>query len=600
MRAASLLACLALPTPCQGPETGGGPEPECLVPVLRNGSFDEALTAGIAGLPWWDLRISPGGRMRVEEVDGRNALRIAGDVLVRQYLPAYAPWVDRVVLRGSVRGSGGLTLGGGPHVTHDFVSAGWRDFEVDVATAELAAGSEFLPRLTLVLHGVEERGVPVWSSWTGIEVLAPLPCPAEADLRAELLGHLDAFFSRVLAVALDGEGEPTPFLALDFDARTGEALGPMRRVAGEVTFHELLFEAWRAEPREAWRAALVEFARAYMERCLHPNTGLPCRWDPVADVRLGDEPVEIHRGLGFLVDLATHGPAELRAPALAAAERAARTILARGVQPDGEIAAKYRPRDAQPRFDVPHLRRLDVPAQLARLAALSADEELAAALLRAAEEACLTLQYDHYWPGTWDAIDPGFDDNFGHYGARATWMWTAHPENPVFRALAMSGYGRYAPLWRDAVRYGGNVASDQVRCWRIARDLARLEPSIAPEVEELLDRAAHGHFQGEQLANGVWTDLTVQGFRPSELPVGDLGGVPVNLLEGLGIAYDGSPEARARFTAVLRTTVERMGAAHGFPTDRRADVDATQPVRGLVGSLRFATGLVPMLEALTP
>ena len=282
----------------------------------------------------------------------------------------------------------------------------------------------------------------------------------------------------------------------------------------------------------------------------------------------------------------------------------ARTVLARGVLPDGEVAVSYRPSDARPFFDVARLRRLDVAEQLARLAAATADEALAARLLRTAEEACLTLEYDHFWPGDWRNIDPGFDDNYGHYGGRAAAMWRAHPKNQVFRSLALSGLERYTPLWHDALRYGGNVASDQVRCWKIFRDVAALEPGYRGGVSRLLDAAAHSHFRGQQIGDGAWIDTTVQGFYPRALPVGDLGGVPQNLLSGLGMIYDArfpelrSADTRAMFTAVLRTTVERFGQRNGF-VGRRLATGAGAANPGFAGSLRFCTGLIDMLEQLS-
>jgi hypothetical protein len=119
-------------------------------------------------------------------------------------------------------------------------------------------------------------------------------------------------------------------------------------------------------------------------------------------------------------------------------------------------------------------------------------------------------------------------------------------------------------------------------------------------VARLLDAAAWAHFQGQQLPGGAWIDVTVKDFAPKFLPVGDTAGVPLNLLEGLALVYgardlglDGD-QARARFTAVLRTTAAEFGRAHGFAEQRGAPPGSP----GYRGTLSVAIGLVRMLEAL--
>ena len=593
---------IGLALPCGAGPQGEEPDPSCLVPVLLNGDFAEAPDAELGGAPWW-LPIGPGGRVVHE--GGEPELLLRGEQAgVVQPVAVYAPWIDDVVLRGRYRGTGSITIYGGGTYSQDLVGdpSLAQDFEVTLGEVHDPANL-MRPRLRIEFAGASDSGAPRRFFVSEVQVLAPLPCPPEERLRERVLAHLSSYIDRVLEVQLDDVGpRATPFPCFDVDALSGRRLGePFRRV-GDVAFYDLMLRAWRAAPEPAWEEALGTFLEAYLELCLHPETGLEVRWDPRADRRLDDHAVEIHRGLAFLLDMAAHGPQAHRARALAAAERMARSVLEHGVQPDGEVATLYLPADGTPRFDVAPLRRLHVPAQLARLAGLTADAELAVALVHAAEEACLTLAYDHYWPGDWQNVDPGFDDDFGNYGTAAVTMWEAHPDNPVFRSLVLSGYRRYAPLWRNALRYGGNVAADQVRCWRIFARVARLEPDLAPEVGELLLAAARSHFKGEQVAGGAWIDTTIKRFHHVEVPVGDLGGVPQNLLEGLGVVYAqgdlglASDEVRAMFAAVLATTEEVFGRPHGF-VSRGTAPDAAE-IPSYYGSTRMAWGLVAMLEAL--
>ncbi|MEO0652888.1 MAG: hypothetical protein AAFZ65_19595, partial [Planctomycetota bacterium] len=379
---------------------------------------------------------------------------------------------------------------------------------------------------------------------------------------------------------------------------TGERVGrPARRVTYHPLFGQLL-DAWAAAPRADWEAALEAYLVDFLELGLHPETGLPRFYDPIADEPLDDEPIEIRVHFEFLLDAAEFGPEATREACRAAALRIGEQVLASGVLPDGGICPRYRPSDGEAQPGTVPIRRLDVPAALARLGALAGDERFRGAAVEAVRE----LAYDHYWPGTWDRIDPGFDDNFGHYGERATAMWAAWPEEAAFAQLARSGIERYLPLWRDALRFGGNIAADQVRCWRIAVELAHLDPTLAPRVAECLDDAVWVHFTGEQSPGGDWIDVTVVGHDPQRLPVGDTAGVPQNLLEGLAVATDealglDARDLRARFTAVMRTTLQSFGGAHGLiATTRRAQgVGSANPA---LGSLRFHPGLIEMLGRL--
>jgi hypothetical protein len=97
------------------------------------------------------------------------------------------------------------------------------------------------------------------------------------------------------------------------------------------------------------------------------------------------------------------------------------------------------------------LRRFDLLAQLARIESVRKDPRYQ----RASEELRSAFEYDHVWWGTWERIDPGFDDEFGNYGARAAAIAVADPdgaEGKAFRAIALDGWRHYAPIWRDALR----------------------------------------------------------------------------------------------------------------------------------------------------
>jgi hypothetical protein len=243
---------------------------------------------------------------------------------------------------------------------------------------------------------------------------------------------------------------------------------------------------------------------------------------------------------------------------------------------------------------VNQLRRLDVPLQLMRLSKLAGEERFALA----AREPLVTLEFTNYWHGTWDEIDPGFDDNFGHYGARAVRALLAVPSEPYYRRFALEGWKRYGPLWPDAMRFGGNVAADQVRCWKLAVDIARVEPSLKTAIGPLLRTAARSHFKGEQYGNGAWGDVTVFDYGPKELQVGDFPGTPQNLLTGLATIYVDelglrTDEIRAMYTAVMRSTMTQYRKPYGYLLARETAGSNTA-----YGSMRVLTGLVEMLSAL--
>jgi hypothetical protein len=338
------------------------------------------------------------------------------------------------------------------------------------------------------------------------------------------------------------------------------------------------------------------YITSVLDMGLHPKTGLPRLWDAQADAPLDDMSIEIAAMLRFLIDAAEHGPADLRERCSKAALTIGESVLAHGVMPDGAIAPIYRPRDGEPSTSAQPLRRLDLPAELCRLSARTHDERFA----RAARNAVSAFEYVHYWPGELERIDPGFDDDYGHYGARAVVMTRALPDERVFRAIAMSGFSRYAPLWRDAARAGASMAADQVRCWDLLYDLASIEKPVADALPALVDDALRAQIKGEQYTDGSWGDVTWWRFDPkTDLKVGDLPGLPANLLRGIALAHGRTStftrdDTRALFAGVLRSSVEHYGRKYGYLSTQSPKAGANDAY----GSMRLLPALVEMLAAL--
>lgn len=417
----------------------------------------------------------------------------------------------------------------------------------------------------------------------------------EQELRTELLSELDWVFSRWLELGLDRVGpRETAFLSTAFDAMTGEPLVYLD--GGAHPFYALLGRALQVEDNARWGAAYDAYLTDLFALAYHPDTGLPRVWNVQTDQPDDETPREVAYSFGHLLDIAEEGPERWRAQALAQAVRIGEMVLAKGVLPDGEVAARYRPRDGEPNTSYPPLRRLDVPCELARLGALTGDDRYTAA----ARDAFAQFEFTHSWPGTWDAIDPGFDDNYGHYGARAVKAWEAHPDEPAFRNVAEGGARHYMPIWRDALQLGGNIAADQVRCWKILRDVAALEPSLKSEVRELLYLAARNHFKGQQYADGTWGDVTIYDFDPKAyLEVGDLPGIARNLVEGLAFVYEddldlATDEQRALFTTVFRSSRDHYKREFGYLSTRTERTGANPAG----GGVRLAAGMVEMLHQL--
>jgi hypothetical protein len=411
-------------------------------------------------------------------------------------------------------------------------------------------------------------------------------------LRLEVIGLLDEIFALWREHVIDPQ---TGFACYAHDVVTGERLAVRDGILSPA--FEVLFRALACHEDPEWRAMLELFLEGWFTRCFHPETGLPRSWDLDTASGRDDKPLEIHSILDFLLELSLHGPPRWRAEAGERLRVIGEHVLARGAMPDGQVAAGYVPASGEPVLGYSPLRRFDVPAPLARLGALDGDERY----LALARDAVVEFEYTWLWPGTWQAIDPGFDDDYGHYAERALTMSRAWPAEPSLRRVVRGGYDYYAPLWRDALRLGGNIAADQVRGWTIFAGLAELEPELRPEVRALLRSAQRVHFKGEQYENGAWGDVTIFGFDPKAgLQVGDLPGMPQNLLQGLASNYTAElglrdDETRAMFTAVLRSSREQYRQPYGYLVTRAARAGSNPGG----GSFRLAVPLADMLEALS-
>ena len=571
------------------------------VQLIDNPRFEEPApaveTAGAPQpIPWW--RTARGVEQLVER-DGATWLGTAGSLEAEQPFAAYAPLAESLVVRGRMSGRGRVVVtdGRGAAVRFDLDGTaapdGVEEFAFRPADLEPFASLAPSPRFLLTLQA--DAGAAAW--WTDVRAEVELPCPDEAALREEILSHLDWYFGEWAERALDRVGpRETEFVCHYYDVVSGTPAGI--GAGGMSSLYLVLLDALEAHEDPLWRRRLESFIDDYLELAIHPETGLPRGWNVAEDIPVDERPREVHVAMRFLLDLVERGPEGTRERALRHARAIGEHVLAVGTLPDGNIAPGYRPGNGRPATGYPPLRRLDVPAQLARLGALTGDTRFTAP----AREAVGTFEFTHLWHGSWDVIDPGFDDEFGHYGERALVMWKAHPTDETFRRILQSGYHHFAPMWRDALRLGGNVAADQVRCWDILARMARLDPTEAPAVAELLHAAVRSHFKGEQYGNGAWGDVTIFGFDPrADLQVGDFTGVPQNLLAGLATAYDGAlgmrtSELRAMFTTVLRSSVAEYRRPFGY-LSTRSEHSVTNPGGG---TMRFAPGLVEMLVKLAP
>lgn len=534
---------------------------------------------------WWRAR-GEGPALEVVESGGSHWLVTPPGRTASQPVAAYAPLAEGLSFEGRVQGPGVVTLADGAGGRARFpVGGAGEEFSISGGEIRAALGRAPVPRFELELSS----SGPEPARWTGVRALVPLPAPEPEALRAEVAAHIDEIASIWLDRGVDPE---TGLIVRVHDAVTGEPLYDLPD-AGVFPLWDALLKALPLEDQPAWRAPLETFLSTYLEQGFAP-TGLPLRW------RSGqpspDGFVEVRADLRLLLDVAERGPERFRALARERARALGMAVLDHGVLPDGLIAASYRPRDGAVTLQTSPLRRLDVPAQLARLGAATGDERF----VEAARNALAAFEYTHYWPCEWNGIDPGFDDNLGIYGARAMTMLASRPDDAEFAALLRSGYDYYVPRWRDALRFGGSIAADQVRCWRLLLDYADLRPEVADEVGGLVLQAARAHVKGEQYAGGAWGDVTFSGFDPrTGIEVGDLPGTPANLLEGLALACDpglpGDPaDMRALYTAVLRSIEAHYRRPYGYLLGRREQ--AGQNPAG--GGLRLLPGLVEMLGRL--
>jgi len=569
--------------------------------LLDNGDFQEAYRGADPArrrlIPWWRVSGTPDVM-----VQGAEAwLRTPPGSSVSQPLAAYAPLVSELRILGRVRGVGRLAIvdGQGGLFERALGRPGEvTQFELTGLQAAAALGRELQPRLELTLRSATDEP----AHWTDVQAWVQLPCPDEDVLRAAIVERLDHVFGSWL-----DRGRPagSPFIQHVFDVVTGE---PQRRADGQVfefpggmfPLFEFEGQALLWEERPLWRHSFERFLVAYLDHCLDETTQLPRRWYPATQVPDGDRYREIAADMEFLIDAAQGSLGELE-PALRercmwAARRMGAAVLERGILPDGAVVASYRASDGAINLGTNPLRRLDVPAQLARLAAIDKDASLA----RAARNALAAFEFTHHWPGSWHDVDPGFDDDFGHYGARAVTMVGAFPGDTGMAALVDDGWSHYREMWLDGLRLGGSVAADQVRCWELLLLRAGQEPTMGDSLRPALSAAMRAHFKSQQYRNGAFGDVTFQDFDPqADISVGDLSGVPSNLLLGLGLCYgvqDTLDPARMRAMAatLLLGCDEHYRRDFGYLLSPRE----TLHFNSAGGGLRLCPGLIAWLGKL--
>lgn len=567
-----LVPCLLLPG---GPLQADG---EGRWQLLDNGDFELAPSEG--DIPFW--RVTPGTSAP------SGSLELLPGGRAHQPVAAWRPRVGGLVVRGVVQGQGILALQG----------ADGRRLETPVEGAfEWAPGEALEPRLLLEL-----RSAGGATTWDDLEVWVPLPDLSEDQLRQVLLAELDWILGLWSEHGVDREGPvKTAFATHLWDVNTAEPRGTM---PGWYSIYAdaLLRGAVHLPERRPEAEALLD---DLLQRATHPETGLPRKWDGIRDVALDESPVEVSLQLQVLARIAAgefHATDAQRARCFEVVERAMAHLLERAPLPDGSLSVRFHP-SGKPVPGSSPLRRLDLPAAIAQWVLAGGDADRGAQVIH---DALRTLLWDHVWHGEWEAIDPGFDDTFGHHGRRGLDLWEAFPNDALMARITRSGVAYYLPRFEEALRRGGNVAADQVRCWEILSLVAERDQALRPRVAQVLAQAAAVHFKGEQGARGTWSDVTIHGFDPKgQLEVGDTGGVPQNLLHGLALLHDQAleeaggmsrAEVRARFAAVLDSTREAYRRPFGYLWGREERADGNPSG----ASLLVAGGLVEMLERLTP
>lgn len=507
---------------------------------------------------------------------------------LEQPIAAFGPLVDGIVVRGRV--SEPATVIVRDSSGREFRREVQGDFSWAVGADAAATGVPLEPRLTLVL--------PVASvEWSGLAVDVPLPAPDQATLAKLIRAELSKILGWWTTLGADPSGG-THFAARTWNVDTG---APLNNMPGWYhVYAEVLLGAAQFDP--AWHSQAEGLMDDLLHLASHPKTGLPRKvfWDRDGPERYSDGPLEVSRQLAFfsaVADGGLHARPDQRKLAAEVLERAMATLLVSAPQPDGSLAAKFTPSSGEAHPGASELRKLDLAAGFASWSRRTGNQAARGVL----EDCLAEFLYAHTWAGDWQHIDPGFDDLFGHYGARGLDLWRAFPDDLLFSRITRSGVEYFLPVWHECLARGGNVAADQVRCWDLMGDAAELDPDLLQRVAPVLRVAARAHFQGEQLDGGVWSDVTVIGFDPKpQVQDGTVGGLPQNLIIGLARLHDpqlaragGMPlaEVRALFSAVLLNTREHYAAPYGYRTPGSLNSGA---------SLRLAAGLVEMLGRLQP
>ena len=573
-----------------------------IMQLMDNPSFSEELPvaseAGRVEVPWW--RTTGGAEQLVlrELPDGTDEhwLWVGKGSSAEQPLAAYGPMAGGIVITARVSGSGRLVIADGAgreHIERFVVTVG-EELTLSIGPlSELEAFQDGVrPRLSVKLAAASEAT----AYFESVRADVPLPAPTALELRAEVVALLEQVISLWAEHGLDREGpRDTGFACNRWDVITGEQLQTQRGRAHPL--FNLMGEALMVEEREDWRELYDAYLSDWLELCFDDESGLPRTWLPVEDEPFVQPSVEMAGIMQLLVDIMEAGREPFAAKAGERAIAIAELVRERGTLPDGNVAAGYSGSEGVPMLNYIPLRRLGLPAELVRYGELIGDE----AYLSLARDALATMEFTHSWPGTWQRIDPGWDDRYGHYGHHAVKMWEAAPEERAFQSFALDGWRFFAPLWEDSLRLGGFIAADQVRCWMILKRIVALDERERPLVQQRLRAAVRSHFKGEQYETGAWGDVTIFHYDPkTNLEIGDLPGIPSNLLLGIATLYGedlghSDEELRALFASVLRSSVEHYRRDYGYLVTRTQSAGANP----CGGSIRLGVALAEILKGLS-